>query len=212
MSRIRSHLAALLLLALVAAGPACGDSSGDSAPEGWERYEGDDFALALPSAWEGGDPERQLPEIVAELREQYPERSDIWDQLERSAEDVDFMAFDLEDVRAGKPFVTNVNVVTTVIPAGADLRDIVEAQIPLLEDQLEAEEVELEQREVGGLEAVVLSYRARLLGLDLAQRMYAFADPETGDVFILTFSTDWERRDDKARTFEEIAATFRIGD
>jgi hypothetical protein len=40
--------------------------------------------------------------------------------------------------------------------------------------------------------------------------MYAFADAETGDVFILTFSTDWERRGEKEPTFEGIAATFRL--
>ncbi len=209
----RSLFSVFVVLALVAAASACSGSSGDdSLPEGWERLDGDGFSLALPDAWEGGDPQRQIPDIVEDLRAQYPERSDIWDQLESSAEDVAFMAFDLDDVRAGEEFVTNVNVVRTAMPAGADLREVVEAQVPLLEDQLGAEDVMLEEKRVGELDAVVLSYRARLLGLDLAQWMYTFANPETGDVFIVTFSTDWERREDKARTFEEIAATFRIGD
>jgi len=214
MLRVRSLFALLFACAIVAAGPACGGSGkdGGSLPDGWEEHEGAGFSLALPEEWEGGDPERQLPRLVEDLREEYPERADIWEMLESSAEDVDFMAFDLDDVRAGEDFVTNVNVVTTGVPAGADLREVVEAQIPLLEDQLGAEDVQVEERRVGTLDAVVLSYRARILGLDLAQRMYTFADAETGDVFILTFSTDWERRGEKEPTFEAIAATFRIAE
>ena|GEM_PF-4566261 len=214
MLHVRSLFALLFACAIVAAGLACGGSGEDdgSLPDGWERREGAGFSLALPEEWKGGDPERQIPQLVEDLREQYPDRAEIWEMLESSAEDVEFMAFDLDDVRAGEDFVTNVNVVTTAIPAGADLREVVEAQIPLLEDQLGAEDVQVDERKVGTLDAVVLSYRARILGLDLAQRMYTFADAETGDVFILTFSTDWERRGEKEPTFEAIAATFRIAE
>lgn len=214
MFRVRLLFALLFVSAIVAAGPACAGSGEDQGalPEGWAEHEAGGFSLALPEEWEGGDPERQIPRLVEDLRQEYPDRADIWEMLESSAEDVEFMAFDLDDVRAGEDFVTNVNVVTTAIPAGADLREVVDAQIPLLEDQLGAEDVQVEERKVGALDAVVLSYRARILGLDLAQRMYTFADAETGDVFIITFSTDWERRGEKEPTFEAIAATFRIGE
>lgn len=212
MLRVRTLFAVLFVGAIVAAGPACGGSGEDegSLPDGWEEHEAAGFSLALPAEWEGGDTERLIPRVLDEMRAKYPERADVWEVLESSAADVEFLAFDLDDVRAGEEFVTNVNVVRTAIPAGANLREVVEAQIPLLEDQLGAQDAEVEERRVGMLDAVILSYRALILGFDLAQRMYAFADAETGDVFILTFSTGWERRGEKEPTFEEIAATFRL--
>jgi hypothetical protein len=172
------------------------------------------FTFGLPPTWRAIDLDPQtISATMKAFRDANPGAGAVFteDQIIQLANaGIRAFALDLGPSTTAS-FATNMNVIVQTA-SGISLDVLAQASAATLEVQLGAERAGFDHVSIGGRDAVRIRARynanlatgARKL---LATQYFLMGDR---DVFILTFTAVQDVADSLAKTFEEIAATFRI--
>ncbi len=175
------------------------------APEEWVRHIGDAFTIALPRAWQAGQPVA----AVAELREHNPELARLLDGPESYRVAV-FQATDAGSPATG--FADNLNVRRIRLdgegPANlADMAGLIAEQYRRLGFDVQAADAGLQ---AGAYPAarIIYAFAVETGSETVMAAGVQYLVATAGDVWLLSYTTTADRLAEVGPTFEQSASSF----
>ncbi len=179
-------------------------SSNTSLPDGWRLVPVEGAEIALPTYYVGGDMEKDLPLIIAQLRAAGPEFENQARILEQAPEAFRLWAFKTELGDSG--FLTNVNMVTEPVLSFVTIDLYLEAVAAQLPDAIEILETEtLEDTEYPTVRVLTAN---NLGAIPASQVLYIVRGPDA--IWMLSFSSAAEEFERQLSEFDSIFETFRL--
>lgn len=171
---------------------------------GWKKFAGTDVELQLPDTFTGGDPSKNLDEVVGKLKALGPNYQKIADTIEKNPTAFRIWAFDSQASKAG--FMTNANVTTVQVPSNVTLDVYLDASVKQLPKDFRVVEqkiIPLERYQAGQL-----TTEFTIGGVTGKQVIYAIREGNT--VWNIAYSTGADEFEQRLPTFQKSISTFTI--
>jgi len=172
------------------------------APAGWVRIDGVRTEIWLPSGFEGGDVEEDLPLIVENLRHLGNDFSPFVEAIEANPDSIDLIAYDTQSLAGG--VFTNVVIAGERVPSAIDAGDYLEILTSRLPDTF----VVLDQRELDD-DTVFADLRLDLSGA-VVMRQRIYLTKREGMIWSVGFTSSEVEFDDRRGAFEVAFSRFRL--